>query len=46
MEIEEDLFARTYRDSHLAIKPALEPSAAKERNNIREVKSNACQYQY
>ena len=30
VEIEEDLFARTYRDSHVTIKPALAPSAAKE----------------
>lgn len=29
VEIEEDLFARTYRDSHTTIKPALAPSAAK-----------------
>ena len=29
IEIEEDLFARTYRDSHETIKPALAPSAAK-----------------
>ncbi|MEN1759309.1 thiamine pyrophosphate-binding protein [Anoxynatronum sibiricum] len=29
VEIEEDLFARTYRDSHETIKPALAPSAAK-----------------
>ncbi|MGI5999255.1 MAG: thiamine pyrophosphate-binding protein, partial [Lutispora sp.] len=28
-KIEEDLFARTYRDSHETIKPALAPSAAK-----------------
>jgi len=28
-EIEEDLFARTYRDSHNTIRPALAPSAAK-----------------
>lgn len=29
VEIDEDLFARTYRDSHETIKPALAPSAAK-----------------
>ncbi len=29
VEIEEDLFARTYKDSHETIKPALAPSAAK-----------------
>ena len=29
VEIEEDLFARTYRDSHVTIKPALAPLAAK-----------------
>ena len=28
-EIEEDLFARTYQDSHITIKPALDPAAAK-----------------
>ena len=28
-EIEEDLFARTYLDSHMTIRPALAPSAAK-----------------
>ena len=28
-EIEEDLFARTYSDSHVTCKPALDPSAAK-----------------
>lgn len=30
VEIEEDLFKRTYLDSHTTIKPALAPSAAKE----------------
>lgn len=29
VEIEEHLFARTYRDSHITIRPALAPSAAK-----------------
>ena len=28
-EIEEDLFARTYNDSHITMKPALDPEAAK-----------------
>ncbi|HHY51809.1 MAG TPA: thiamine pyrophosphate-binding protein [Clostridiales bacterium] len=29
-EIEEDLFLRTYRDSHTTVKPALDPAIAKE----------------
>ncbi len=28
-EMEEDLWARTYKDSHLTVKPALDPAAAK-----------------
>lgn len=28
-EIEEDLFARTYQDSHITVKPALDPACAK-----------------
>ncbi len=28
-EIEEDLFARTYQDSHITVKPALDPECAK-----------------
>ena len=28
-EIEEDLFARTYKDSHITVKPALDPACAK-----------------
>ena len=28
-EIEEDLFARTYKDSHVTVKPALDPACAK-----------------